>query len=46
MKEIRPGVYSHSAPALVMTGRWGLAFNITPRGGSPFTAFIVDHAAG
>ena len=46
MKETRPGVYSHSAPALVMTGRWGLAFNITPRGGSPFTAFIVDHAAG
>jgi copper transport protein len=46
MKEIRPGVYSHSAPALVMTGRWGLSFNITPRGGSPFTAFIVDHAAG
>jgi copper transport protein len=46
MTEIRPGVYSHSAPALVMTGRWGLAFNVTPRGGSPFTAFIVDHAAG
>jgi copper transport protein len=46
MTEIRPGVYSHSAPALVMTGRWGLAFNVTPKGGSPFTAFIVDHAAG
>jgi copper transport protein len=46
MKEIHPGIYSHSAPALVMTGRWGLSFNITPRGGSPFTVFIVDHAAG
>jgi copper transport protein len=46
MTETRPGMYSHSAPALVMTGRWGLSFSITPRGGVPFTVFIVDHAAG
>ncbi|HEU0193172.1 MAG TPA: CopD family protein, partial [Gaiellales bacterium] len=46
MKEIRPGVYAHSAPALVMTGRWGLSFNIDPQNGPPFTVFIVDHAAG
>jgi len=29
-----------------MVGKWGLAFQITPPGGSPFTALIVDHAEG
>ncbi len=44
--ETSPGVYSHSAPALVMAGRWGLLFSITPKQGNPFTAFIVDKAGG
>ncbi len=44
--ETQPGVYSHSAPALVMVGRWGLTFQITPRSGPPFTALIVDQANG
>ena len=44
MTETSPGVYTHSAPALVMAGRWGLLFQVTPKEGSPFTALIVDHA--
>jgi copper transport protein len=46
MTETAPGVYSHAAPALVMTGRWGLLFNVTPKNGTEFPALIVDHAAG
>jgi copper transport protein len=46
LKETAPGVYSRAAPALVMVGRWGLTFEVTPRGGPPFTALIVDQANG
>ena len=46
LAETAPGIYSHPAPALVMVGRWGLSFNVTPKNGLPFTAFIVDHATG
>jgi copper transport protein len=46
LTETRPGVYSRSAPALVMVGRWGLTFQVTPRNGPPFTALIVDQANG
>ena len=46
LTETQPGVYSRSAPALVMVGRWSLAFQITPKGGEPFTALIVDQANG
>jgi copper transport protein len=41
-----PGIYTRKAPALVMVGHWGLSFTITPKGGQPFTALVVDHAAG
>jgi copper transport protein len=44
LRETRPGVYAHENPALVMVGVWGLDFDITPRGGTPFEAFIVDRA--
>ena len=40
------GVYSRSAPALVMVGKWALGFQITPPGGAPFTALILDQADG
>ena len=33
MTETSPGVYTHSAPALVMAGRWGLLFTVTPKAG-------------
>jgi hypothetical protein len=46
LSEKQPGVYSRAAPALVMVGRWGLTFQITPPGGRPFTVLIVDQANG
>jgi hypothetical protein len=46
LTEIAPGVYSRAAPALVMVGRWGLTFQVTPPHGVPFTALIVDQANG
>jgi copper transport protein len=46
LREISPGVYTRTAPALVMVGRWGLSFQIAPPGAPPFTALIVDQANG
>jgi copper transport protein len=46
LTETSPGVYSHSAPALVMVGHWGLAFNVTPKNGAPFSVLLVDRANG
>jgi copper transport protein len=46
LKQTQPGVYARDAPALIMVGRWGLTFQITPRSGPPFTALIVDKANG
>jgi copper transport protein len=46
LKETTPGVYTQRKPAFVMVGHWGLGFSITPQGGTPFTAFIVDRANG
>jgi copper transport protein len=46
LMETSPGVYSRSVPALVMVGHWGLSFDITPPGKSPFTVLFVDRANG
>jgi copper transport protein len=46
LTETRPGVYTRSAPALVMVGKWALSFQVTPRSGLPFTALILDQANG
>ena len=46
LTETQPGVYSRATPALVMVGRWGLTFQVTPAHGPPFTALIVDQANG
>ena len=46
LKETKPGHLLAGAPALVMVGHWGLSFNVTPKSGEPFTALVVDHAAG
>jgi copper transport protein len=46
LTETQPGVYARAAPALVMVGRWGLTFQVTPKQGTPFTALIVDQANG
>jgi copper transport protein len=44
--ETQPGVYSRVAPALVMVGKWALAFQITPKNAPAFTALILDQANG
>jgi copper transport protein len=46
LKETQPGVYSRSAPALVMVGKWALDFQIAPSGAPPFSALILDQANG
>jgi copper transport protein len=46
LAETRPGLYSRRAPALIMVGKWALAFNVSPPGAPPFTALIVDEANG
>jgi copper transport protein len=46
LHETAPGIYSRSAPALIMVGPWGLSFSVTPPGHAPFTALIVDQADG
>jgi copper transport protein len=46
LTETKPGLYTRATPALVMVGHWGLSFDITPKGASPFTALVVDHATG
>jgi uncharacterized GH25 family protein len=46
LKEVRPGVFSKSTPALVMVGHWGLRFEVTPPGGKPFVVTLVDKAGG
>ncbi|HEY1593451.1 MAG TPA: FixH family protein [Solirubrobacteraceae bacterium] len=46
LRETQPGVYSRSAPALVMVGKWALDFQIAPSGGPPFSALILDQANG
>jgi copper transport protein len=46
LSETSPGVYTRATPALVMVGHWGLTFSVTPKGGQPFTALVVDRANG
>ena len=46
LAETAPGVYSHSAPALVMVGHWALTFDIQLPGKQPFQVLLVDKANG
>ncbi len=46
LAETTPGSYTRAAPALVMVGRWGLSFSVTPRGAPPFQVLLVDRANG
>ena len=45
-EEVRPGVFRHSAPALVMVGHWGITSHVEPPGGKPFDVVLVDRANG
>jgi copper transport protein len=41
------GSYTRAnVPALVMVGRWGVGFNITPPGATPLQVLLLDHANG
>jgi copper transport protein len=46
LAETAPGVYSHSAPALVMVGHWGLSFDVRPPGSTQFDVVLFDRASG
>ena len=46
LRETRPGLYSRAAPALIMVGKWGLSFQVSPPGQPSFSALIVDQANG
>jgi copper transport protein len=46
LSESSPGLYQHSAPALVMVGHWGISYGIEPPGGTPFNVLIEDRANG
>ena len=46
LPETAPGVYSRSAPALVMVGHWGLSFRVAPPEKPPFDVVLVDKATG
>jgi copper transport protein len=46
LSESSPGVYEHSAPALVMVGHWGISYGVSPPGGTPFNVLIKDRANG
>jgi copper transport protein len=46
LQEQAPGLYERVAPALIMVGHWGLAFEVTPPGKAAFTVTFVDRANG
>jgi copper transport protein len=46
LRELRPGTFSKSAPALVMVGHWALQFEVTPPGAQPFVVTLLDRASG
>jgi copper transport protein len=46
LSETQPGLYTRSAPALIMVGKWSLGFQVTPPGGESFTATVLDEAEG
>ena len=46
LPEVRPGVYERSEPTLVMVGRWGLTFTVTPARGAPASVVLLDRAGG
>jgi copper transport protein len=46
LAETAAGVYSRSAPALVMVGHWGLEYRFAPPLEQPFDVLILDRATG
>ena len=46
LSETSPGEYRRAKPTLVMVGRWGITFAITPKGRAPFDIVLLDRAGG
>ncbi len=46
LAETAPGLYTHSAPALVMVGHWGLEYRFAPPHGPAFDVLVLDKATG
>src|SRR2546430_6632786 len=46
LRELQPGTFSKTVPALVMVGHWGLQFEVTPPGAQPFVVTLLDKASG
>jgi copper transport protein len=47
LREVRPGVFERTSPALVMVGHWGIDFEIAPAGTTQqISVLLVDKAAG
>jgi uncharacterized GH25 family protein len=46
LRQLRPGTFSKTVPALVMVGHWALQFEITPPGAQPFVVTLLDKASG
>jgi copper transport protein len=46
LREVQPGTFSKTVPALVMVGHWGLQFEVTPPGAQPFVVTLLDKASG
>ena len=43
MRECR---HAHAGPVLGMAGHWGLRFDVTPPGATPFSLTVVDQMSG
>jgi hypothetical protein len=46
LAETRPGVYRRNGMPLIMVGNWGVTFEVTPKGGAPYSFLVVDRANG
>jgi hypothetical protein len=42
LRETRPGVYAYDGPALSMTGRWRLGFDVVPQAGGRIGFGVLD----
>lgn len=46
MREVRPGLYRYTGPAISMPGLWVLTFVLSPHRGRAFTFVVRDHVRG
>jgi YtkA-like len=46
LREVRPGVYRYSSPAISMGGLWVLTFQVRAGGARAFTVVVRDHVRG